>query len=264
MRSHKTLKSVIILVLILIFFVFLNLTPASNKIKNFFYLISSPFQKVLWDLGHKTLDIFSTIGEVRNLKRENEELKIKNEELTSQKVQLAELKKENEILRETLGLGLEKEFKLILSDVIGKDISQDFILIDKGVSDGISQGMAVITPQKTLVGRVSEVYANFSRVILISSEKSSFDAEVQERDVSGVVKGKGNFKIYMDLIPQEKEIKEEDIVITSPLGGVFPKGLLVGQISKILKSDINPFQQVQVGPAFDIRRTESLFIIISY
>jgi rod shape-determining protein MreC len=124
--------------------------------------------------------------------------------------------------------------------------------------------MTVVTGQKALVGRVSEVYDNFSRVILISNKESSFNAEIQGRDVSGAVKGKGNFKIFIDLIPQEKEIKEGDVIITSPLGEVFPKGLVVGQIGKILKSDIDPFQQAQINPAFDIQRIELLFIILGY
>lgn len=284
MATSKSKRIGVILVLVIVFLVALNVTPAARAIKNFFYNISFPAQNFFWGAGHRVSGFLGGIGDINNLKKEIESLRSKNQELIYQNAQLINLAQENKTLREALGIGLEKEFKLSLTEVIGKDISQDSILVHRGARDGISSGMAVITGQKALVGRVSEVYGNFSRVTLISNKESSFNAEIQAscfapgcvgtvgnfseikegRDVSGVVKGKGNFKVFIDLIPQEKEIKEGDVIITSPLGGVFPKGLVVGQISKILKSDIDPFQQAQINPAFNIQEIESLFIILGY
>ena len=264
MATSKSKRIGVILVLFIAFLVVLNITSAANTIKNFFYRISFPAQSFFWGAGHKVSSFAGGIGNAAKLKNEIEILKSKNQELLSQNAQLIDLAQENRTLRESLGIGLEKEFKLSLTEVIGKDFSQDSILVHKGARDGISSGLTVVTGQKALVGRVDEVYDSFSRVTLISNKESSFNAEIPGREVLGVVKGKGNFKIYMDLIPQEKEIKEGDVIITSPLGGVFPKGLVVGQISKILKSDINPFQQAQINPAFDIQAIESLFIILGY
>jgi len=161
---------------------------------------------------------------------------------------------------------LEKEFKLSLAEVVSKDISQDSILINKGSKDGIANNSPVITQQKTLVGKIGEVYENFSRVILISNKESSFDAKISdpENDISGVVNGKGNLQLFLDFVPQEKEIKEGDFIVTTSLGGIFPKGLLVGQIGKVLRSDIEPFQQAKIRPAFDIRELETVFIITDF
>jgi rod shape-determining protein MreC len=264
MRPSYRTKLGITLVLIVIFFFVLNLSGFSKNVKNFFYLVSSPVQKNLWQQGQKISDLFETIAEIKNLKKENEELKLRNQELMVQIAQLIELRKENEILRTALGIGLEKDFKLNLAEVVGKDISQDSILINKGSKHGIPKNFPVITQQKALVGKVSEVYENFSRVMLISNKESFFDAKILENDISGVVKGRGGLQLLLDFVPHEKEIEEGDIIITTSLGGIFPQGLLVGQIEKVEKSDIEPFQQAKIKPAFDIGKLKTLFVIIEF
>ena len=264
MRFTWPKRKILILIIIFGLLLIFSLNFFQKEVKGFFYFISSPIQKTLWRAGNRVSDFFETISEIKNLKRENEELKLKNQELISQIVQLIELKKENEALKEALGIGLEKEFKLALAEVVSKDISQDSILINKGSKDGITENCPVITQQKTLVGKIDEVYENFSRVILIFNKESSFDVQISETDISGVVNGKGNLQLFLDFVPQEKEIKEGDFIVTTSLGGIFPKGLLVGQIGKVLRSDIEPFQQAKIRPAFDIRELETVFIITDF
>lgn len=264
MKLSKKLKTGITLTLVIALFVLLNLTQTPKVIKNFFYLISQPIQKTLWRVGNNVSDFFKAVSEIKNLKKENEELKLRIQELLGEKVASGELQRENEFLREALGLGLEKEFKLQIVEVIGKDISQDSILINNGAIDGISEGFSVITQQKTLVGEIAKVYKNFSKVALISNKESSFDAKVYEKDLEGVVKGKGNFKLFLELLPKEEEIKEGDLVVTTSLSGIYPGGLLVGQIKEVKKSDIEPFQMAEIQPSFDIGEIESLFVITEF
>jgi len=264
MRLNSKVRLGIIIILIVIFFLTLNLTSFGKEVKNFFYLISSPIQKVFWGTGERISDFFETVAQITDLKRENEELKLKIQELIAEIVYLKELKKENEILREALEIGLEKEFKLALAQVTGKDIFQDFILIDKGAKDGILEGFPVISQQKVLIGKISQVYKNFSKVLLTSNPRSSFDGRISDSQVFGIVKGKGNLRILFDLIPKEKEIKKGDLVVTGALGGVFPQGLLVGEINEVRKSDLEPFQTAQIQPAFDIKDLEKLFIITEW
>lgn len=262
MKFSQTKNKIFIALGILIFIIGLNFFQ--KEVKNLFYFISSPIQKALWQSGDRISDFFGAISEMENLKKENEELKLKNQELLNENVSLKELKKENEILREALEIGLEREFKLEMSQVVGKDIAQDSILINKGSENGISEGMPVITQQKVLVGKIGDVYKNFSNVLLISSPKSAFDVKIAESEIFGVIKGKGNLKIFLDLIPQDKEIKKGDLVITSALGGVFPEGISVGEIEEVKKSDVEIWQKAEVNPFFDIKEIENLFIITSF
>ncbi len=263
MKFSPRLKIGIIGVLLIALFAVLNLTAIAKEIKNFFYLVSSPIQKTLLGAGDRVSDFFESITEIKNLKKENEELRLKIEALISENAKLRELKKENETLRIALGIGLEKEFKLLLAEVIGKDISQDTLLINLGLKDGISKSLPVINQQKALVGKIGEVYSNYSKVILISNKESSFDAKISESDVQGVAMGKENGKLFFDLVSKEKEIKEGDLVVTTALGGVFPSGLLVGEIGKVFRSDVEAFQQAEILPTFDIGELETLFIIVN-
>jgi len=252
----------ILLFAVLAVLVILALNFYQKQVRNFFYLISAPIQKTFWRAGDRVSDFFETISEIKNLKKENEDLKLKIQSLLAENVQLLELKKENETLRVALNLGLEKEFKLTLAQVIGKDISQDSLIIDKGSDDGILKGQPVITQEKTLVGKINEVYKNFSKVQISSHKDSSFDGKISDTEIPGLVKGGGDFKVFFDLVPKDKEIKKGDLVVTAAAGGIFPEGLLVGEVKDVKKSDIEPFQKVEISPSFDINELECLFIIL--
>jgi len=227
-------------------------------------LISSPFQKAFWGAGKEISDFFETFSNNQKIKEENKELELRVQELLVENNYLSELEKENKTLKEALGIGLEEDFELIFGQVIAKDIFKDIIKINKGSEDGVSEGMPAITSQKVLVGKVGKVYNNFSEIVLISNTESSFDAEIAEKEIYGVVKGLGNFEIYLDLIPKEEEIAEKDLIFTAALGGVFPKGILVGEIEKVEKKDIETFQTARLKPIFNIKEAENLFIISNF
>jgi rod shape-determining protein MreC len=241
-------KKVVLLLATFILVIFL-LNLYQNQVRNFFYLVSEPIQKTLWGARKAQME------------EENVKLRLQVQELLSETGRLFELERENKVLREALGLGLQREFNLILSQVTGKNIAEDSLIINKGAKAGVKNDTPVITQQKVLIGKIDEVFENFSRIQLISNKKSSFDARVLGREVQGLVKGGGNFKISFDLVPQYEEVKEGELITTTALGGIFPAGLLVGQIKGVKKSDIEPFQQIEISPAFDIKQLDYLFII---
>jgi len=255
---------ILIAILLITFFVVLNLAPVKKETKNFFYLISAPIQKALWGAGDNVSYFFEMVREIKNLKKENEELKLKIVGLLTENTKLEELKRENEVLREALDIGLGKEFKLLLAEVMGKDVSRDTLLINLGSRDGVFKDYPVINQQKVLVGKIGEVYENFSKVILVSNKESTFDVEILNSGVQAVARGKENGKLLLDLIPREKEIKEGDLVLTSSLGGIFPRGLLIGEVEKVLKSDVMAWQQAEISPAFNLNELEILFVITNF
>lgn len=214
-------------------------------------------------------DFFSGVIRIKTLESETDELKLKNQELLAEIIVLKGLERENETLRRALEIDLEKDFKLILGQVIGKDISSDSILIDKGESDGVLKDMPVITKERVILGRISEVYNKYSKIMLLTSKKSSFDAKIfssekEEKDISGIVKGRDNLKVFIELVSKDEDIVQGDLVITTKLGGVFPDNLLVGQIKEIRKKDIESFQQAEIEPTFNINDLNHLFIITGY
>ena len=79
-----------------------------------------------------------------------------------------------------------------------------------------------------------------------------------------MIKGLGNFNLLLDLIPLEKEVSPGNIIITSCLSGIFPDNLLVGEIKKVKKTDLESFQQADIEPIFDISKSRNVFIIIEF
>ncbi len=253
-KIAKIIISVTVIVLLLIIFNFFN-----SAVRNFFYTISNPIQKILYQKSQVISNFFSS-----SLRKEVLELQLQNQNLLNQLLLLEELKKENRDLHQALDLGIQNDFKIILAKVIAKDVYQNSILIDKGYEDGVSENMAVIDSQKILFGKISEVYKNFSKVVLLTEKNFSFDAKVMKKDIHGIVKGTGGYYLIFDLIPFNEKIEKDDIITTSYLSGVFPKNLLVGRISVIRKEDIKSFQMAEIKPFFELRRAENLFVITNF
>jgi len=242
----------------------LSLNFFQKDVKNFFYSTSQPLQEWLWRKGSATSNFFEAILESENLEKENKNLKLRNQELLSKIIELEELKKENEILRTALDLGLKEEFELKMAQLIGRDISKSSLIINKGSRQGVVFGQPIITQQKSLVGKVNQVYENVSKIQLLTSKNSSFDVEIFEKGIYSLAKGKGGSKLLLELIPPEKGIEIGDKVITSALGGNFPQGLLVGEVQNIKKTDIAHFQEAEIRPIFNVEELDYLFIITDF
>lgn len=166
-----------------------------------------------------------------------------------------------------MNLGLEKSFKLALAQVIARDPLEDAVLINQGSSRGLKSDMPVITPEKVLVGKIGQVYQDFSQILLISNNKTSLSAKIADQtpeapDITGLVKGEGNMRIIFDLVPQDKQLETGQTVVTSRLGGNLPPDLIVGKINRVYSSDIKPFQSAEIKSGFEIGNLDYLFIIV--
>jgi rod shape-determining protein MreC len=257
----KRSKAFLILGAFLCFFILFK--SFSGTINNSFYGFSSPAQKTLGSLGNESSFVFKYLFNLNQIKDENNKLKQERQELISQVLDLKEKERENEELKRILNLGLEKEFNLVLAGAFSFDIASDSFLIDKGSDDGISVGMPVITSKKIIVGKVFEVYDNFSRIMLVTHKDSPFfDALIQGSETMGIVKGEGNFKMILDLIDKKDEIEQEEAVVT--LGEVFPKGMFVGLVKEVINLDTEPFQKAEIQLIFNPRKIDRVFIITDY
>ena len=271
-KNPKIKTKLIIGFLIILLFLF-NLSGVSNFTKNFFYLISSPIQKNLWQSGGSLSNFFEAIIQSKKLLQENKELKSQNSSLLERVARFSELERENRILREAWDLGLKKEFELVVAQVIGKDIQSDSLIIDKGAKDGVVEDSVLITQQRVLVGKVEELYDNFSKVSLIYKKGMNFNVQIlsqvevneesekSDEGIYGIAIGEGTEKIILDKVPQSQTIKEGDIIITSNLGNFFPQGLLIGLLKEVNKSDVAPFQKAKVSLLFNLQDLQTLFVI---
>jgi len=249
---------------VLIFSILLLIQFTREKTQNFVYLISSPIQSFFWRTGRKTFQFFEGVFDVEKIIRENEDLKKENQRLATENFLLLEKEKENEFLKKALDLGLEKEFRLQLAEVIFKDFTQDSLIIDKGKKDGIEVGMPVITNEKVLIGKISEVFNNFSKVTLVSAKNFNLDVQLGQKEIYGVSQGEGNLKLKVIFLPSEAEVKEGDYFFTSSLGNFLPKGLLVGKVKKIETSDLESEKKVWLELGFKLSDLSYVFVIQSW
>ena len=254
--------SLAVLVVIIIFL--LNLFQ--KEVKGAFYSFSAPFQRIIFSVSLNISNFVKSIEQSQKERAENERLRKKIKELMAENIKLKQVEEENKRLRRALKIEPRSDFNFFLSRIISKDIiSSDSILIKGGAEDGIKVGMPVVTPEMVLVGRIEETLDRFSRVQLIFSKGFSFDVEIlkegNQGPIYGLIKGRGGFKIFLDNVPLKAEIKEKDVLTTAALGGIFPRGLLVGEVKRVSESNVQPFQVAEVSPFLDIKDLRELFII---
>lgn len=146
--------------------------------------------------------------------------------------------------------------------VIGRDPSLWYrnLIIDQGSSSGVQKGMPVVTVDG-VVGQVMQSSPHYAKVLLAIDPNSAIDTLIQESRVPGVLKGDdGNYRL--EYVRNNYQINKGDTVITSGMDGVFPKGVLVGQVTLVENSRRGMFQKVEIVPAVDFSQLEFLVVIL--
>lgn len=188
--------------------------------------------------------------------------------LSGEIVRLRELEIENQQLREQLGYQIDNpERALLPASVIGRDPSNlvQSIIIDKGSAQGVEEGMVVIE-SAGLVGKVIGVSPTSAKVLLITDPRSSVTAMIQRPNsrAVGVVSGQPGNRLIMRYLPQSEEVRQTDLVVTSGLGGGFPKGLLIGKVVEVRQKDIEMFQGALVETAVPFAKLESVLVVLDF
>ncbi|MEM3019382.1 MAG: rod shape-determining protein MreC [Candidatus Bathyarchaeia archaeon] len=189
-----------------------------------FLYVVSPFGKFLIHSSNKLSAFTHILLTIKDLIKENAELKQKNQELIAVLSEFNEIKRENKILKSQLGFIKEiNAKKLIPAYIIGRQpfYSARFVFLNRGKKDGVELNQAVVQ-NKFLIGRIIEVFDYNSKAELISSSNFEVSALILPSRAQGVVKGQIGGGIILDQIPLEVEIKEGDFVETSGFDG-FPK-----------------------------------------
>lgn len=196
--------------------------------------------------------------------RENEKLSRRVSELESRLGMLSEFEAENDRLRQALSFSSERQLRGVVASVIGADASGWIrgLMIDRGAAHGIRPGMAVVHP-RGVVGQITSVGSNSARVLLVNDHSSGVDVLVQGSRVRGVVEGAGETACELKFVTKENPIKVGDVVVTSGMDQVFPKGLVVGTVSHVSAQTSTLFQTVEIRPAVNFSRIEEVLVVPS-
>jgi rod shape-determining protein MreC len=176
---------------------------------------------------------------------------------------LRELDLENTRLKNLLNFKQTSALRLIPARVIGRSLDSWFssIIIDKGKYSGIRPGMVVINPQG-LVGRVVESVNNSSKILLVNDPSLGISSIVQRSRQEGLVSGTLGANLIMRYLPEDAQISVGDIIVTSDLSQIYPKGLLVGRVINIGREFSGLNRYAIVRPAAELASIEEVLVII--
>ncbi|MEG3041010.1 MAG: rod shape-determining protein MreC, partial [Clostridium sp.] len=225
-------------------------------------------QGTVYKLGNKIKDSFGFILNISNLKEENDNLKEENEKLKMNSTQNELLRKENDRLRDMLSFAqINNEYNYIGTDIVSVSGNNflDGYVVNKGEDDGIKKGMIAIEGDG-LVGQVTSVGSNWSIVQSLCNENIAVAGYVLSTEESnGIVKGyKGNQDKFLAQImglSLTSEIKKGDMILTSGLGGIYPKGIKIGEVLEVSEDRAKATKSAIVKPMVDFNKVEQLIII---
>ena len=231
---------------------------------------AKPFLTMFSELGRQVDNVVSTIQDLSTLRTVNKQLKTQVDTLTIDNVRLKEVETENARMRELLRfqqLNPMYDFRggQVIARVIGRGPTNylSSLAIDLGSEHGIKPGMPVVT-EGGLVGRIYKVGPTSSIVLPLTDPSSGVQALVQRNRAVGVVTGRAGAAPVMEFVPQDADISKGDTVITSGLGGNFPKNLVIGQIVEVTKHDFDMFQQAEIRPTVNFDQLEFVLVITNF
>lgn len=254
------LITVFLLLIALIFLSVLGLfATALDYGRQTINFLDVPFVKLFEKIGA----FFEFIGRLKELSSQNEILRAKVEKLTAEVAGLQKDKRENKFLREALGFVSQSGLDLVPAEVIGWDaltISQA-VTLNRGGKQGVEVGRPVVSESGILIGVISEALENTSQMELLSSSEVVVNVEVLPSTATGVIRGEHGLGILLDLVSQSEVINPGDKVVTSGLGGQFPKSLLIGEIGKIVSGSSDLFQKASILGAANARNSRVVFVV---
>ena len=222
-----------------------------------------PVQTVISKASNYVGSIKTRYVDLLHVREENEQLRQELLQYKTANIEYREALATNIRLQKLLDLKESLSPPTITAEIVGKDPSLWFrtFTINRGSSDGVQKGMPVVTVEG-VVGQVLTSSPNYSKVLLATDPNSAVDVITQKTRVHGIVKGLGRDAFGLNYVLQSAVVEEGDFVLTSGLGGVFPKGLMVGTVSEVTKSRRGMFQKIEIMPAVDYSQLEHLIIIM--
>lgn len=227
--------------------------------------ILSPVQNFFYASSQSSNNFFSSWIKRRDLLAENEKLKAELARLAVDSARFKSLEEENEVLKKELNFVEANEYRFVAAKIITgvSDPLSRSVVINRGRKDGLDKGLAVISNEGIMVGKISEVQDDFAKVILLSDNKSRVAATIQNLDHTvGLVEGQYGLSFAMTNIPQNQEVKEGDLVVTSGLEGKIPKNLLLAKVESIKTVESEIFKTAILQPIIPLDSLSDVVVIV--
>jgi rod shape-determining protein MreC len=198
-----------------------------------------------------------------SVKRENETLRGRIASVEEENLQLREALVASGRLERIAEMRDEFEIPMLPAELVGLDVSAWFrsALVDRGRQHGVFSGMPVINEQG-LVGLITATSRSAAKVMLLIDRQSAVDAVVQRSRSRGIVRGSQGESLAFEFVVRDGDVQPGDVLVTSGLGGVYPKGLRLGEVVEVSASDSKMLRTASVRPAVDFGRLEQVFVML--
>src|SRR6056297_1078513 len=195
---------------------------------------------------------------------ENEKLREKLASANQANHRCREMALANERLRELVRLKQRSPFEYLAAEVIARDPSPWYrtIVINKGTENGVNPQDPVMTA-KGIVGHVLHAGGDYATILLIVDRNSAVDAMIQRSRARGLAKGAENGKCLFDYTLRKKEVRIDDIVISSGFDQLYPKGFRIGHVSKVVRRNAGLFQDIEITPSVDFKTLEEVMVLLN-
>jgi rod shape-determining protein MreC len=222
----------------------------------------APFQEVFSGIGRGVGRLWTGYIDLVDAHRDNQRLAERVAGLESELLRVGELERENARLAELLSFRARVEGPVYGARVIARDPGPlaMTLTIDRGERDHIRRGMAVLAPQG-VVGQIAEASHAAARVLLLTDHNSGIDAIVQRSRARGIVQGGTDGSCYMNYLSRDADVAVGDRVLTSGLDGIFPKGVVVGEVIDVSRRQRGLLQAAVVRPSVALDRLEEVLVV---
>ena len=259
--------TLVVVIIMLVVTTYNSRKTAMAAAQNVATAVAEPTVEGTYKASGSVKDFFQRLFALRQVDKEYAELKSRVAELEVQNQLMENIQKENERLMELLGFVEDNpQYKYISASVIAKDPGSWFMefTINRGTNDGVEVDMAVAN-QYGLVGRVIETTDTTAQVITIIDSRSAAAGVIERSRDQGIVQGSrdaesANPLCRLEFLPNDADIIPGDVVLSSSLGGIFPKGMVLGEVREVIYES-GTVSYATVSPAVDFRHIEEVLII---
>ena len=223
----------------------------------------SPIQNLFASVTDSIEDVFNQYLFLVETSKENDRLLLKVHRLTNENNELLERNKFLERSARFIEHFDQDKKSIVLAKVIGYDATQwsKMVFINRGTDHNVKKNLSVMTDEG-VVGYIIQVSPKSSKVLLITDSRSAIDSLFQETRESGVTVGTGEDICEMKFVPISAKVSVGDQVISSGLGGIFPKGLTIGVVVNVVREKQELFQNIMVAPSADLSNMEEVAVLL--
>lgn len=267
MFSKRLLSIVCLIVIFLINIIFLSVGTkhrySDSLVARIVMAAVSPFQEGITRSVVFLEDLWNHYFYLVSVGEQNEALRRELAQVRMQNSRYVESAKTCERLQRLLDAKTGLPQRTIFAQVVGRDPSGWFqaIVINRGTADGVAKGMPVIAPEG-IVGQVVTASYDYAKVMLMIDRSSAVDGLIQRNRARGIVEGEAGALCRFKYVLRKADVRVGDIIVSSGLDGLFPKGLGIGTVAAVSKERPGIFQDVRVAPFVDFDTLEEVLVIL--